>query len=186
MPYMATGGSLYDVLGLSPEADHAAITTAYRRLVFEHHPDRNSRPDAATRTAEITSAYRVLSDPVQRRRYDERLAPPGRKSDPIPRAILGTSKLTLYDFLDRKPRHRQITWQPGIWGAISNHFGDCKARGCLVLLRIDPATNDQVYQHGDPGPTLRINPNRGEFKLLHPWLAHCHQLEDAAVEQPAR
>jgi hypothetical protein len=182
---VASGGNLYDVLGLTPEADQAAITAAYRRLVFEHHPDRNGHPDAAARTAEITGAYRVLGDPVQRKRYDDRRTAPPKAREAIPRAILGTSKLTLYDFLDRKPRHGHIHWQPGIWGAISNHFGDCKARGCLVLLRIDPDTNEQVYQHGDPGPTLRINPNRGEFRLLQPWLEHCHQLEDAPLQDAA-
>ena len=182
---MSSGRGLYDVLGLTPQADQAAITAAYRRLVFEHHPDRNPNPDAAARTAEITSAYRVLSDPVQRKRYDDRRVAPPVARQPIPRAILGTSKLTLYDFLDRKPKHGHIRWQPGIWGTISNHFSTCKARGCLVLLRIDPATNEQMYQHGDPGPTLRINPERGEFKLLQPWLEHCHELEDAPVQNAA-
>ena len=182
---MPSGPSLYEVLGLAPDASQAEITAAYRRLVFQHHPDRNASPDAAVRTAQITNAYRVLSDPMQRQRYDERRTAPAKSRAPIPRAILGTSKLTLYDFLDRKPKHGQIHWQPGIWGAISNHFGACKARGCLVLLRIDPATNEQQYQHGDPGPILRINPERGEFRLLQPWLEHCHQLEDAPLQNAA-
>jgi hypothetical protein len=171
---------LYEVLGVTPEADQAAITAAYRRLVFKYHPDRNSSPEAAAQTAEITGAYRVLGDPLQRARYDTGRAAPPKARQAVPRAVLGTSKLTLYDFLeqDRKPRHRRVRWQEGIWGAISNHFADCKARGCLVLLRIDPVTNQQVYQHGDPGPTLRIKPDQGEFRLLEPWLAHCHQLED--------
>ncbi|HLG71892.1 MAG TPA: J domain-containing protein [Chloroflexota bacterium] len=170
---------LYEVLEVSPEADQAAITAAYRRLVFAFHPDRNGSPEAAARTAQITSAYRILGDPAERARYDSRRNASPKDRQPIPRAVLGTSKLTLYDLLERKPRHRHVRWEPGIWSAISNYFPDCKARGCLVLLRIDPATGQQVYQHGDPGPTLRIDPQRGEFKLLEPWLAHCHQLEDA-------
>ncbi|HEX6513557.1 MAG TPA: DnaJ domain-containing protein [Chloroflexota bacterium] len=177
---MAGERDLYEVLGVAQAADEATIMAAYRRLVFEHHPDRNSSPDAAARTAEITSAYRVLSDPVRRARYDERHARQ-RSPDGIPWAILGTSKLTLYDLLERKPKHRHISWQPGIWSAISNYFPDCKARRCLVLLKIDPLTNEQVYQHGDPGPSLRIDPGKGEFRLLAGWLARCHQMEDAAV-----
>ena len=178
---MAT--DLYNVLGLTPEADQAAITAAYRRLMFEYHPDHNSSPQAAARTAEIASAYRVLGDPAQRARYDASRSAPAKPKEAIPRAVLGTNKLTLYDFLERerRPSHRRVRWVDGIWGTISNHFADCKARGCLVLLRIDPNTNQQVYQHGDPGPTLRITPDHGEFKLLEPWLEHCHQLEDVPV-----
>jgi curved DNA-binding protein CbpA len=170
---------LYEILGVGPDADQAAITAAYRRLVFTHHPDRNSSPEAAARTAQITNAYRVLGDPTERARYDSRRSASAKDRQPVPRAVLGTSKLTLYDFLDRKPRHRHVRWEAGIWSTISNYFPECKARRCLVLLRIDPANGQQVYQHGDPGPTLRIDPQRGEFKLLEPWLAHCHQLEDA-------
>ncbi len=169
---------LYEVLEVTPDADQASITAAYRRLVFTFHPDRNRSPEAAARTAEINSAYRVLGDPTERARYDQRRAPSTKTRSPIPRAVLGTSKLTLYDFLDRKPRHRHVRWEPGIWSAISNHFPTCKARGCLVLLRIDPLTAQQLYQHGDPGPTLKIDPEKGEFRLLEPWLAHCHELED--------
>lgn len=170
---------LYEVLEVGPEADQASITAAYRRLVFAFHPDHNPSPEAAARTAELNSAYRVLGDPTERARYDQRRNGNGKSRSPIPRAVLGTSKLTLYDFLQRKPRHRKVRWEPGIWSTISNYFPDCKARGCLVLLRIDPATGQQTYQHDDPGPILRIDPQRGEFKLLEPWLAHCHQLEDA-------
>jgi hypothetical protein len=171
---------LYTVLGLTREADQATITASYRKLLFEFHPDHNSSPQAAAKTAEITGAYKVLGDPVQRARYDATLGAPPKSLQSVPRAVLGTSKLTLYDFLERpkRPRHRHVRWQDGIWSAISNHFSDCKARGCLVLLRIDPTTNQQIYQHGDPGPTIRITPDKGEFKLLQPWIAQCHELED--------
>jgi curved DNA-binding protein CbpA len=172
---------LYDVLGVTAKDDQATITAAYRRLVLAYHPDRNADPAAANKTAEINRAYGVLSDPIKRARYDQRRTDAAKQRSPVPRAILGTKVLMLYDFLERKPRHRQILWEKdGIWGAISNHFPECKARGCLVLLRIDPATTEQIYQHGDPGPTLRINPQKGEFKLLTPWLTECHSLEDPA------
>jgi len=175
--YGMVSQDLYAVLELTPEADQAAITAAYRRLMFTYHPDVNKSPEAAARSAEINSAYRILSDPIQRAHYDARRNSPA--SAPIPRAVLGASKLVLYDLLQKKPQHRHVLWSAdGIWGVISNHFIDCRQRGCLVLLKIDPATSEQVYQHGDPGPTLRISPEKGEFALLSPWLAHCHQLED--------
>jgi hypothetical protein len=169
---------LYEVLELSPDADQAAITSAWRRLLLAYHPDRNKSPEAAAKTVEINSAYRILSDPAQRARYDAQRA--GPTTHAIPRAVLGASKLVLYDLLERKPRHRHVLWSTdGIWAAISERFAECRRRGCLVLLKIDPDTKEQVYQHDDPGPTIRINPEKGEFALLQPWLEQCHQAEDA-------
>jgi hypothetical protein len=64
------------VLGVAPDVDEAGLRRAYRRLVLAHHPDRTTeagRAAAAARTAEITTAYRVLADPEARGRYDTEL-----------------------------------------------------------------------------------------------------------------
>ena len=172
---------LYQILQIEPHADQKAIAQAYKRMVFEHHPDRNSSDQANAKTAEINHAYRILSDPSARAQYDQH-----RAKDAIPRAILGTSKLMLYDLQEHKPKHGHIVWEDGIWHSIMGQFTECKERHCLVLLRIEPKTNRQVYQHGDPGPILTIDPNAGEFRLLRPWLEQCHQVEDARVAVPAR
>jgi hypothetical protein len=58
---MAVDASAYDSLGLEPGADAAAIERAYKRLIKEHHPDRDGG-DAA-RAAEINRAYRELRKP---------------------------------------------------------------------------------------------------------------------------
>ena len=55
---MAADASAYAALGLKPGADSAAIEQAYRRLIKQHHPDREGG-DAA-RAAEINRAYREL------------------------------------------------------------------------------------------------------------------------------
>jgi molecular chaperone DnaJ len=60
----------YATLGLNPGADDAAIRAAYRRLVREHHPDASGQPVDSARFAQITEAYRTLTDPLRRRRYD--------------------------------------------------------------------------------------------------------------------
>ena len=55
---MAEDASAYAALGLEPDADDAEIEQAYKRLIKEHHPDREGG-DAA-RAAEINRAYREL------------------------------------------------------------------------------------------------------------------------------
>lgn len=61
----------YEVLGVSREASDEDIKKAYRKLVFEHHPDRNPhRTDADERIREINVAYEIVGDPEKRKTYD--------------------------------------------------------------------------------------------------------------------
>jgi molecular chaperone DnaJ len=63
---------LYEVLGVGRDAGDADIKKAYRRLAMEYHPDRNPGDAKAEEMfKEASSAYRVLSDPDQRSRYDQ-------------------------------------------------------------------------------------------------------------------
>lgn len=66
----------YQVLQVRREADPEVIEKAYRALCFKHHPDRVpevERARATERMKSINEAYRVLSDPRHRRRYDSTL-----------------------------------------------------------------------------------------------------------------
>jgi molecular chaperone DnaJ len=61
----------YRVLGVSRDTSDEAIKKAYRKLVFQHHPDRN--PDSTQAQAKIrdlNAAYEVIGDPEKRRTYD--------------------------------------------------------------------------------------------------------------------
>lgn len=61
----------YRILGVSREASDEEIKKAYRKLVFEHHPDRNpNSPQAEEKIREINRAYEVISDAEKRRSYD--------------------------------------------------------------------------------------------------------------------
>lgn len=61
---------LYELLGVSRDADGDTIKKAYRRLARQLHPDVN--PDAAAQEQfkQVTHAYEVLSDPQKRAAYD--------------------------------------------------------------------------------------------------------------------
>lgn len=60
--------SLYDKLGVQPDATEGEIKDAYRRAAKDTHPDTGGDQKAFE---EINTAYLVLSKPASRKRYDE-------------------------------------------------------------------------------------------------------------------
>ena len=64
--------NLYSLLGIEKTATSAEIKKAYRRLVFVYHPDKNKTdPEAGSKFANITRAYKILSNPDSRKIYDD-------------------------------------------------------------------------------------------------------------------
>lgn len=73
----------YDVLGVSFDASLEEVRKAYRKKIFELHPDRN---EATPRSEEllrwVQAAYETLSDPEKRAEYDLGLRVPGEGEEP--------------------------------------------------------------------------------------------------------
>lgn len=62
----------YSVLGISADADALAVRRAYQKLARRWHPAlRAGHPEAEDRFQAAARAYSLLSDPEQRRRWDE-------------------------------------------------------------------------------------------------------------------
>ena len=88
-------GTLYEHLGVSPEASHEEIKRAYHQLARRHHPDAHGDAEAAVieearrRMVVLNGAWAVLGDPDRRRAYDASVARarpaqagPGRTREP--------------------------------------------------------------------------------------------------------
>ena len=73
----------YELLGIEPGADAETIKKAFRREIARYHPDKvihlgqEFQDMAATRAAELTVAYKTLTDPAQRAEYDQGLGGDG-------------------------------------------------------------------------------------------------------------
>ena len=70
MKVMAVKRDYYEVLGVSHNASEDEIKSAFRKLAFQHHPDRSREQGAEERFKEANEAYQVLSDPKKRKSYD--------------------------------------------------------------------------------------------------------------------
>ncbi|MEB3238418.1 MAG: DnaJ domain-containing protein [Candidatus Sericytochromatia bacterium] len=75
MTMSAPTEDLYAILGVSEDADDAALKDAFRRLSRELHPDRyvgdvDKQEEVQAQFAKVSGAYNVLKDPEQRSEYD--------------------------------------------------------------------------------------------------------------------
>ena len=63
---------LYEVLGVTPDADENKIKKSYRKLSLKYHPDKNLNNKEAAEEIfkKISFAYSILSDPKKRSGYD--------------------------------------------------------------------------------------------------------------------
>lgn len=67
---IAQQDNLYQVLGVSKEADFRVIRSSYLKRSKLVHPDRSNHKLAKLAFQKLSSAYRTLSDPSSRSLYD--------------------------------------------------------------------------------------------------------------------
>lgn len=67
---MATKRDYYEVLGVNRDCSTAEIKSAYRKLAFQYHPDRNREDGAEAKFKEVNEAYETLCNPEKRESYD--------------------------------------------------------------------------------------------------------------------
>jgi DnaJ family protein C protein 16 len=67
------GKDYYKLLGVPRNADERQIKRAFKKLSLKYHPDKNKdNPEwAKEKFVEVANAYEVLSDPKQRKIYDQ-------------------------------------------------------------------------------------------------------------------
>jgi hypothetical protein len=85
--------SHYELIGVEPSSDSETIKKAFRKEIAKYHPDKVThlgaefQEMASVRAAELTTAYKILSDPAARAEYDEAL----REGRPTPALPGGSS-----------------------------------------------------------------------------------------------
>lgn len=69
---MVKDTTLYDNLGISPNASESDIKKAYRKLSMKWHPDKNIEniDEATVQFQKISEAYSILSDSNKKQQYD--------------------------------------------------------------------------------------------------------------------
>jgi len=82
--------SFYELLGVAPGAPADEIKRAFRREIAKYHPDKvqhlgkEFQEIAAVRSAELTRAYKTLTDDSARADYDEGLGDTAAQARPSP------------------------------------------------------------------------------------------------------
>jgi DnaJ homolog subfamily A member 2 len=79
---MVKDTTLYDRLGVEPDASESELKKAFHVGSRKWHPDRNPSDEAKVRFQELQEAYEILGDPHKRELYDEYGLEAARQGEP--------------------------------------------------------------------------------------------------------
>jgi DnaJ-class molecular chaperone len=75
MNSMNSTETYYSLLGINSNASQDEIKRVYRKLSLELHPDKNKNDsEKLEKYKKITAAYNILSDPIEKSKYDASIA----------------------------------------------------------------------------------------------------------------
>ncbi|XP_017873916.1 PREDICTED: dnaJ homolog subfamily C member 17 [Drosophila arizonae] len=106
--------NLYDLLGVSNDAEQAEIRKAYRKRALDCHPDKNpDNPQAVERFHELSKALEILTDATARSAYDKVLR--AKKAAELRTKQLDSKRQKLKEELEERERaalHKLQAGQP--------------------------------------------------------------------------
>lgn len=140
----------FDIFGLkpSPDLELAALEAKYRELSLLNHPDRNpaDRVGAASRTASINEAVKVLRDPARRAFYVLQLQGVDLEKISMPMEFL-EQILDRREELDRAKSTKDLAKVRSLAQAIEKNSGVALSRGQQALRDGDvPAATAALAQ----------------------------------------
>jgi DnaJ domain len=155
-------GDLYQELGVARDASRDEIAAAYRARAKELHPDtRPAEVDAADRFARVGTAYRVLSDPHERARYDASLPAPAPVPAPPPAPVPPRAPAPVATTVE-PPKRPRLSRKGARWCAfggtaliglglvvgtfvfsLQRHDGDLRAHGIATTAVVVPVNGER-------------------------------------------
>ena len=138
--------TLYDILGCSPYASPAEISSAYKRTAFLIHPDLSAKLDIPPAewekrlawTKELNRAWEVLKNPVRRAEYDLEISL--RPQSPLGKQVKTLQKNLFTPAREVKPFTPHFDWsrlrlsRPRLINRWLNNLYGSRAGQWLLLL----------------------------------------------------
>jgi tetratricopeptide (TPR) repeat protein len=161
----ATTSDHYRLLGTSPDAEPEKITAAYYQMSRDWHPDRHYRRELGEYRQKlelifinITKAYKVLSDPDKRRRYNRdnkamvALARQDMQADPQESPRTKTVEMDPETLRKRKARKaKRLSERKAAQERMSQKRGDSRQKAINKLRAQARGQNQRAKRYFDQG-----------------------------------
>lgn len=161
--------TLYDILGVEPNAPIQKIRAIYRLRTREAHPDLGSG-NGQLQTL-LNEAYEILSNPQKRQEYNEQI-----KLHSQPRPIKPGRPMYQEIVISHQDADRPIAYTFKRWEPCHRCWGEgcttCQGKGKrLETIKLSVTIPTGVSQHWIKGQGVRAEPSgsRGDLILYVIW-----------------